>query len=211
MNFYGKVSGVAAGLLFAGVTSASAALLDFTANGSLSGTLANGIGYTVTGTPVAPNQDQAFDGNAANVLAPLALENDGIGIDDDEVAFSQSIIITFTAPVKITKAYFLDLFQTPGGSAEEVADISVNGGGVNYTVGAIEPYTPGGTGYAELTFSPAAFGSMFTFTAESTNDDEGDPDYALAGLEVAAIPLPAGVLLMGTALAGFGLVRRRKS
>lgn len=30
-------------------------------------------------------------------------------------------------------------------------------------------------------------------------------------VEVAAVPLPAGVLLMGTALAGFGVMRRRKA
>jgi hypothetical protein len=45
---------------------------------------------------------------------------------------------------------------------------------------------------------------VFTFTAENSNDLEGDPDFALAGLEIAPIPLPAGTLPLGTAILGLG-------
>jgi len=49
----------------------------------------------------------------------------------------------------------------------------------------------------------------FTVTGNATRGTfGGDPDI---NLSIAAIPLPAGALLMGTALAGFGAVRRRKA
>ena len=61
-------------------------------------------------------------------------------------------------------------------------------------------------------------GRVFTFASapgEDFNDQQGDPDYALASLEIVAVapvPVPAGAILLGSALAGFaGIARRRKS
>ena len=192
---------------------ASAAILDFTKDGSLTGTF-RGIGYTVTGAPYAANQNQEFDGDASDVLAPLALENDGIGIgagrgtSPDEIAFAELLTITFDSAVKLTGAYFLDLFEAQGGDSEEVAIITGDGVAGELTFDAFQVYP--GTGYAEGTFENALFGTVFTFTAAPTNDGVAEPDYALAGLQIAPIPLPAGALLLGTGLAAFGAAKRRK-
>lgn len=42
-------------------------------------------------------------------------------------------------------------------------------------------------------------------------DGHGDDGTAHLGVEVAAVPVPAGVVLLGTALAGLGLARRRRT
>ena len=54
-------------------------------------------------------------------------------------------------------------------------------------------------------------GTQFTFTIGDSNDGVGLADGALAGVNVAAVPLPAGMLLLGTALGGFSFARRRQN
>ncbi|MBM9595575.1 VPLPA-CTERM sorting domain-containing protein [Roseitranquillus sediminis] len=188
---------------------ASAAILDFTAAGSLTGTF-QGVGYTVTGSPRAANQRQNFDGDASLVLAPLALEKDGIGVGDDEISFGEIVTITFDRTVTIRDIYFLDLFESPSTREEEVAIVTGDDVPGVLTFGAFERYP--GTGYAEASLAGGLRGSVFTFTSSFTNDSVGRPDYALAGLNLAPIPLPAGGLLLvsGLALAG-GIARRRKA
>ena len=198
-----------AGILMGGAVAANAALIDFTADDSLSGSF-RGINYTVTGSPVQPNLTQEFDGDAADVAAPLALENDGIGIDDDEVAFSEMVTVTFDRDIVLTGVHFLDLFESPVGGEEEVAEVTSGAITGELTFDALQPYSPDGTGYAQGDFVDPLVGSVFTFTAAPTNDNQGDPDYALAGLEVAPIPLPAGALLLLTGVGALAAGRRWK-
>jgi hypothetical protein len=58
-----------------------------------------------------------------------------------------------------------------------------------------------GASYVSI-FSADAFDTV-VFTSSSNA-------FELANVTVSAVPLPAGVLMMGTALAGFGVMRRRK-
>lgn len=214
MKFTAKLGAVATAATLAALP-ASAALLDFTDSGA--GTLVDAttymgsididastsIGFTLTAAPTGLNLNQAFDGGGD--ISPLAGENDGFGIGDDEITSNgvfQSVTIVFEEAVTITTAYFLDVFGT------ETGRILVGGGAAALVAGTAE--APGVTGNGGFTSVSGAFtGTTFQFFA-GPGEDDATADVALAALEVQAVPLPAGMLLLGTALGGLGIARRRK-
>ncbi len=53
-------------------------------------------------------------------------------------------------------------------------------------------------------------GETLWLTATWTSIDQAGSDFDLRVAAVAPVPVPAGVLLMGTAIAGFGIARRRR-
>lgn len=198
-----KLTGTAAVALLAGSVAASAALIDFTDNSTgFSGAIGNGITWELTGTPLPPNTDEVGGGRP---LGGLAWENDGVGIGNDEVTQgTQSLTLTFSEEVTMTSALYLDLFAI---ADHESAIISV--GSAPGAVADETFATAGSVGGFATTGSLSLTGTSFTFFAGSGFDD-GDGDFALAGVNIAPVPLPAGILLMGTALGGLGLARRRK-
>lgn len=204
-----KPLALAGALAFAGATTASAALVDFTNNSTgLTGSVV-GADYTVTGSPTNPFQA----GDGPGRVGVLAGQNDGLGIGDDEVTYSgEWIVIKFSKPVTIIGAYYLDLFyQLSNGEiiGSEEARITKGGapGAIDASIRAMVP-TSEGTGYAALRDLKLE-GDTFTFWAGPGVDDSSG-DMALAAIDVAPVPLPAGVFLIGTALGAFGVMRRRK-
>lgn len=225
MNIRTAFYGLAASALMA--TGASAAVIDFTAAGTgLNGSLGGGVTWTMTGVPVAPNNDQGFDGNPnppsfIGQTFDLAFDTDGFGIRDDEIATIpggavQSITLSFFKDGEAFEANilgfaFLDLFKLEG-DAGESAILTVDAGS---SAGDTETLmfnpangVPNG-GYAEIT-GLNLFASQITFTAGAINDNRGVADGALAALQIAAVPLPAGGLLLLTALGGVAALRRRR-
>lgn len=202
-----KPLALAGALAFGAVTSASAALLDFTDNTvGLTGSIA-GAGYTVTGFPTDPKQTVGAPGPTGVLLG----ENDGLGIKNDEITFpGEYVVITFTKAVTIKAAYFLDVFFAASNPRDTESAIITKGalpGAIDAAVAASVP-TSEGVGYAEI-LGVTLKGTTFTFWAGPGTDDNS-ADVALAAIEVAPIPLPAGALLIGTAFGAFGLMRRRK-
>ncbi len=201
-----KPLALAGALAFGVATSASAALIDFTNNAPLTGSVA-GTTYEVTGSPTAPKQTLGAPG-PVGVLAGLT---DGLGIKNDEITFpSEFITITFLKPVTITAAYFLDLFFRASNPKDTESALITKGavpGVVAASLAASVP-TSEGIGYGALT-GLSLKGTTFTFFA-GPGEDDNSADYALAAIDVAAVPLPAGALLIGTAFGAFGLMRRRK-
>lgn len=223
MNDFLKVSGIAAGILAGVAVPASAALLDFTnlsGDGSpyatMDGAMAtgsiDGIGWTLT-----PGGGQlSFNGgaDAPGSVPPLAGEGDGIGVGNDEIGPGEWVTIAFDEAVHLTGVHLLDHFiaqsgqdmeiagafmgMTPTGPAQQIA--------AQMTIGDAPTF---GTGYAfgetDLT------GTSFSFALFGGNDDLGVGDFALAGLEVAAVPVPAAGLMLVAALGGLGWARRRKA
>ncbi|PKP85385.1 MAG: hypothetical protein CVT80_02885 [Alphaproteobacteria bacterium HGW-Alphaproteobacteria-2] len=203
-------------------TGASATVIDFTAAGvGLFGNLGGGVTWTMTGDPDAPNNDQAFDGITpfAGQTFNLAFDTDGFGISDDEIAAEppQNIMLSFwkgdeAYEVNILGFAFLDLFQLDGEDGES-GILTVDAG-----ASAGDPATvlmfnlangvPKG-GYAEVT-GLNLFASKITFTVGRVNDNRGVADGALAALQIAPVPLPAGGLLLLTALGGVAALRRRR-
>ncbi len=197
-----------------GTVAANAALLDFTDNATpfATGPFAS-TQYTVSGLPKSPNRNQSFDGDASLVSAPLALDNDGIGIGDDEITYrtpsTELLTVRFDDTVRLTGVHFLDLFEAPDSATEEVAMVTVDDKPIVLTFGAFQRKMGDNPGYAFA--STDVTGRTFRFSVLSTNDAYGDPDYALAALDVAPVPVPAAGLLLVGAIGALGATRRRRT
>jgi len=207
---------ISAGVFALGMSTfaANAAIVDFTDSSAFSNTdLSEAIGavvVTISSDPVGINFDDSIRDATAEPCMTLACDNDGIGIIDDEISnptgMSQSVTVTFSRAVNILRFAGLDLYADSDG---EVL-MGVTDGGVSATAAATEMFSDGGNGFGITTMADNLTTSI-TFTVDATNDALGVADAALAGIEfdVAPIPLPAGVVLLGGALAGLGLARRK--
>lgn len=228
-----SLSALTLGAIAAGTVTASAALLDFTdpttlttQTAALAAGTVEGVGFSITANEPALTYNY---GSGPGPIGPLAGIGDGIGIGDDEVSDGQMLTIAFDQTVRVTGAYFLDLFR----ATEDPLDSDGDSEGVYVFLGdpatydspdlnfrsfyPEEAYSFGRPGYASDTFSFDQ--SIFSFLTDNFDDDdfagpESVNDFALAGLEVSAImapvPLPATSLLLGTALVGAGAMLRRR-
>jgi hypothetical protein len=220
MKFFTKLAASSTVALVVGAVSASAAVIDFTDNGVSTGPGTEGGGWTLTGSPVFPNTDEVGPGAVGGLVG----DNDGLGIRNDEITGPQYVTITFNKVVTLTGFKVLDLYISNQNSDNyETALVSI--GSVPDTPAdaslAAAEIVGGGfglPGYGSQTTSLK--GTSFTFfvgpanpgvgSGGTGNDDVAQRDYALAAVEISAVPLPAGMVLFGTALGGLGLMRRRK-
>ena len=200
---------LAAGITAAGTFAASATVIDFTASSSASGSIGS-VGWSLT--PSAGDTLTFVDSDAPGPIGVLAGLNDGVGLNNDEITEgTQYLTVTFTKPIRLTGFWTLDLFEDGLEDTDpETAQLftgSTPTGSPAASLPATEVFAPGGFGFSFA--GTSLLGDTFTFAATSGNDGVGKGDYALAGLQIAAIPLPAAGLLFGTALMGFGMFRRR--
>ncbi|MBM9593896.1 hypothetical protein JM664_05135 [Rhodobacteraceae bacterium MCCB 386] len=143
----------------------------------------------------------------------LTYQDDGVGLGDDEIGRREYVTVTFDRDVRLTGVSFMDLFRSRDGNAESASLYSgAPPTGTNFldSFEAVEFYRPGGAGAGM--FAVDFTGRSFTFDAGAGNDGVGVGDFALAGLQLGdlvPVPVPAGALLLGTALLGFRLTRRK--
>lgn len=192
-----------------GASAASASFIDFTDENAFGGGIVQVNSTTLTGTAasgwtgVATGGDLTFAQPGPGEQGGLIDgENDGLGIGrgDDEITFgAESFTITFNSIVTIEALYFLDHF-----SPEEV-HLAVDGTDQAPFISTVPNPGVGFTSFDGLSLT----GTVFTFTVGEPNE-VGFPDYSLAAIDLAPIPLPAGVLLLGGALGALGVARRRR-
>jgi hypothetical protein len=172
-----------------------------------------------SGAPLAlQGTDNGYDGTgkaALQAVSGLKLDGDGIGVRNDEITSGEFVTLTFSKAVKVSAIYVLDLFKGRfnGEVGKEIARIS---GDLTESIIATQTKSTGNnSGYQFANVDSNGYTvTSLTFRAGATNQfgDDGVRDYALAGLdvEVAPIPLPAGGLLLLTAIGGLAAARRRK-
>lgn len=198
---------------FAFSAAAQATLIDFTGadweqaiidGGGTAATIGN-VTLTADNGSLTFNRNDSGgckDGQPAN---GLTCDGDGIGINNDEITqgASQQITLTFDKAINITNIILLDLFSTERGY--DVNDDPTTG--EIAIIDGIQYFGPNlfAGGYYATGFS----GQAITSIVFSGNLDSFS-DYALAAIEISAVPVPGAAILFGSALLGFfGFKRRR--
>ena len=107
----------------------------------------------------------------------------------------------------MTNVYGLDLFSNASATDQEEMRVTVGA-----APGAVDAFLQASSlsqpGFGDL--QTMLKGSIFTFWAGVGNDGAGRPDFALAGVTIAPIPLPASALLLLGAVGGLGAMRGMK-
>jgi hypothetical protein len=202
-----------------------AATLDFTSSSTISGlnkvspteftgTIGT-VNFTISSAPVALNSGTAYDGDS-NGCAPsapgLACDIDGLGIGGSELGDAETLTLSFDRKVHVSALYFLDLYLNQNKGTER-ASISFDGASPVFAdgeeeKGAPNAYLTGGFKALELKDIVA---QEIVFTAPFAPEflDDATNDYALAAIDVTAVPVPAAAFLFAPALVGFMGLRRK--
>ena len=201
-----------------------------------------GFDITATGGRLTLNTNERNNGSC---LGLLDCGIDGLGVGNDEISGKkkkqQELRIDFGRSVWINEIYFLDLFEGRGSANRpgESATVDLLGSDASilatYTINTDEAVlSAGAAGQTDtavetgnggfLRFDLSASTNNFlqatglVFRALRTGGDNGNNDYAFAGLQisdvsaggVSQVPLPPGGALFITALLGLAYLGKRR-
>ena len=226
-----------AGMASAAPIAANALVADFTDFGAFEAAAASAPtnetsasigGVTVTAIG-APNLTQQTPGPGVLSFFGRAIvgNNDGLGVNDDEVSEgnTESIEVTFGAKVILEAMAFLDMFYNADRDAanpdlqigRERAEVRFFDGMTEVgfqTVDAPVPSAPYGFVSVASAYSGAITRLLFTAPKGVLDKlqfrDDTSNDFAVAALKFSVVPLPAPAMMLIGALGGFGLLRRRR-
>jgi hypothetical protein len=212
---------VTAAVFLASAHAAQALSIDFTDrsvwNSASSTTTVAGATVSLSSTGGTVNFTQNFDGDKAGVCigfgGPLACKSDGAGVNDDEISTAQiveTLTVRFSQSLAVTGVSFLDLFLSSDQSELERAEVYFNDDLSTLVSFAAQQVIGTKAGFAQYML-PWIIADSMTFRAAASNDKVGVADFALASIEVSAVPLPAAgwMLIAGVgALAAAGRARR---
>ncbi|MEO9576777.1 MAG: VPLPA-CTERM sorting domain-containing protein [Tateyamaria sp.] len=175
----------------------------------------------------AVNYSQAFDGLSPGAsycqdLGPLACAFDGFGIGDDEIEAdrrTEAARVTFdNGPTRVLGIHFFDMFTSTNGSELARFELFDTGGAtlLKSELRANDPADDSGYAYADFGTGIAGvsyieFWARSEFRSPCTTDsctDDGNNDFAVAGISV--VPLPASAFLLLAGIGGMAAMRRRK-
>lgn len=213
---------IAAAALALTATSVDAETLDFTVSPPVTtGTVLGSItwtleGATSTGGPFSQasvNFTETSTGSTCVPVLGLACSIDGGGVGDDEVTSiavdeGEALRLTFSAPVRLTEVFFLDLLANPANDDFEVASLLSEGSQFDFE--GVEERDGVVSGALREALAVTLISDTFIFTAfdlGTTNDGFPFNSFALAGVSVLQVPVPAAFLLFGSVLAGAGVFR----
>lgn len=151
----------------------------------------------------------------SNVGAGLSCGGDGIGVGNDEIsriASGEVLTLTFeSSAVNVNSISFLDLFIENNDGSGELAKFKFYDvvGDLITSESALALYNPGvNGGFKDWVANPAVL-NVKSIQFWAPND--GVTDFALAAINVTAVPLPAAILLFASAILGlFGIGRVKK-
>ena len=120
--------------------------------------------------------------------------------------------MSFDTAVHLTGLHFLDLYGFESVTVWADGHLLTSVGATFGTTDSGVDDSEGGYGFSSLLPTKV---STLTFFAGSQNDlldrRYGNPDFALAGVDVAPVPVPGSAVLVLTALGGLSILRRRKA
>jgi len=216
-------------------TSTITGVTDFGVGYTVTGKPADSLSFTQAydgdagATPLAENIDGlGIDFGPSN--SPDEISN-GVDASVPPNSRKQAVTVAFASPVRVTGLHFLDLFLLPDNEVVDDAreesermQVWVNRGELfdafqgngDRRVRANAP-ADDATGYRFADVTKGNNSDLFkvvntiSFTSSRGNDPLGVADGALAGIDVAPVPLPASILFLLGGLGSLAALRRRKT
>ena len=118
--------------------------------------------------------------------------NFGNATSDDNVTFNEAMTLVFDKAVSVTNLLFRN-------ADHYLANGTILINGTQYTVAS-----------GVIASLPTGSMTSWSFAYDDANNGSGATQFYLSSMSVAPVPVPASILLLGGALAGFGAMRRRQ-
>ncbi|MBK1699261.1 hypothetical protein [Rhodovibrio salinarum] len=174
--------------------------------------------FTSASTPGTLTFQGGVPGTPATPCGILACDNDGVGINDDEISFGtgnkqdvERLVVTFETAIDLAHFHFLDLFgagATSDDPESERVQWQINGNGPG---GVFDGTAMDEVGYAvtgELGYKDVFQIEFFADTARRSSP--ANTDFALAAIQT-TVPSPATLLLFAGGLIALGAGTRLRA